>query len=100
MSLRIKELRKERSWTIDQLAEVSGLSRGYVSQLETGKRQPSAETLDNLAHCFGVKITDLYEVSEQEPTLQGMLDAFRTLDEKQRQTVFDLILMLQGRSGS
>ncbi len=100
MSLRIKELRKERSWTIDQLAEVSGLSRGYLSQLETGKRQPSAETLENLAHCFGVKVTDLYEISDQEPSLQTMLDMFRTLDEKQRQTVYDLILLLQARPGS
>jgi DNA-binding XRE family transcriptional regulator len=72
MTFRIKELRKARDWTIEQLAEISGYSRGYVSQLETGKRHPSMEALDALAHAFKVSVPDLYQDHDLGAHLQIM----------------------------
>lgn len=61
MKLNLRALRKERDWTIDDLAEVSGLSRGYISQLETGKRQPGPETISLLCEVFSVTASTLIE---------------------------------------
>ncbi len=61
MKLRLKDLRKRREWTLDHVAELSGTSKGYLSQLETGKRQPSAAMLETLADVFEVKIPDLID---------------------------------------
>ena len=60
MRYRIRTLRKERGWTIDHLADLTGISRGYISQLETGKREPSSDMLDTLSEAFGVATPDLY----------------------------------------
>jgi transcriptional regulator with XRE-family HTH domain len=60
MKLRIRELRHERGWTIDHMADLTAYSRGYISQLETEKRQPSAEALEAIAHAFGLSVPDLY----------------------------------------
>jgi transcriptional regulator with XRE-family HTH domain len=61
MRLKLKEHRKSRGWTIDQLADVSGLSRGFISQLENGKRNPGAETLLKLSDTFDAPMAALIE---------------------------------------
>lgn len=59
MIFRLKQLRTERGLTLDQLAEVSGLSKGFLSQLETGARQPSTDTLRTLSQALDVTEADL-----------------------------------------
>ena len=61
MKLRLKDLRKRREWTLDHVSELSGTSKGYLSQLETGKCQPSAAMLETLADVFEVQIPDLID---------------------------------------
>jgi transcriptional regulator with XRE-family HTH domain len=61
MRLKLKEIRKTRGLTLDQLADLSGLSKAFLSQLETGKRMPSADTLGILAETFTISITDLID---------------------------------------
>lgn len=61
MRLNLRRLRTERKWTIDQLAEVSGLSRGYISQLENERRQPGPDTISLLCDVFGVGAADLID---------------------------------------
>lgn len=43
------------------MADLSGLSKGFLSQLETGSRQPGSETLSVLAETFAIAITDLID---------------------------------------
>lgn len=94
MNLRIKEHRKSKGWTLEQLSDVSGISRSFLSQIENEKRQPSVETLTILADCFKVSVPDLYEPDAEGPSLHGMLDGIKSLSEKNRQMVNDLIQAL------
>jgi transcriptional regulator with XRE-family HTH domain len=60
----LKELRLERGMSLSRLADVSGVSKGYLSALESGKQKnPSLEKLMALASALGVSIT----VSRDEP---------------------------------
>lgn len=59
MKTRIKELRAKRGWTIDQLAEVSGVSRAFISQIENERREPGAKTLETFAQAFGCHVSEL-----------------------------------------
>ena len=43
-SERIKQLRKERGLSQDQLAKILGVSRSTVGMYETGKREPDFES--------------------------------------------------------
>lgn len=49
---RLKELRNEKGFTQDQLAEKADLSHGCIAMLETGKRTPTGNTLSVLADIF------------------------------------------------
>ena len=53
---RLKELRKENSWTQDELAEKLGISRSAVGMYEQGRREPDFEILDTAADVFDVSV--------------------------------------------
>jgi len=84
MKLRIREIRKERDWTIDHLAALSGYSRGFISQVETGKRNPGAETLVTLSQVLGVTLPELYDPGDLGDDLGKMLDIMRALSPEDR----------------
>ncbi len=63
---RIKELRKERKYTLEQLAGRAGCSKSYVSQLEKGINVPSMSMLEKLAGALDVKVVDLFAESNSE----------------------------------
>ncbi|MEU1462589.1 helix-turn-helix transcriptional regulator [Streptomyces sp. NPDC005727] len=60
------DLRKERGWSRKELAERSGLSYPYISQLENGDREPSFDTLTKLAQTFGLAVDALLAPSANQ----------------------------------
>ena len=63
----IKRLRNEKGFSTTKLAEMSGVSKGYISQFENDKFKPSPEILLKLASSLGVSKLHLYRVA-------GLLD--------------------------
>jgi transcriptional regulator with XRE-family HTH domain len=53
-------LREERGLTLEQMAELSGLSKSHLSRLESSERQPSVTSLLALAAALGVPIGSLF----------------------------------------
>lgn len=68
---RVHSERQSRGWTLDELAERSGLSRRVVINVEHGSTNPNVGTLLKLASVFGLGLSALVESgSEQaEPSL-------------------------------
>ena len=67
---RLKELRLQRGWTLQQLSEQSGLSKTFISRLETGDRQASIAAVLTLARVFGVSLASMFETElATEPCL-------------------------------
>ena len=52
-------LRKQKRFTQERFAEVSGYTQQYVSHLERGLRNPTVVTLYHLASALGVSHLDL-----------------------------------------
>lgn len=57
LGLRLKALRRERSLSIQSLAELSGLSTGMLSQIERGLSTPSLRSLRLLGVALGIPIS-------------------------------------------
>lgn len=51
---KIKELRKKRGWTLQQLSARTHIAPNTLNQYELGKREPSFDILISLAKVFGV----------------------------------------------
>ena len=52
-------LRHERGWSIDRLAEGSGVHRKTVIEIEAGRVAAKISTLHAIAHALGVPLTEL-----------------------------------------
>jgi transcriptional regulator with XRE-family HTH domain len=55
--LKIHALRKAKELTLDQLAKMTGLTKGYLSQIENSTKTPPFSTLDKIAYALRVDIT-------------------------------------------
>ena len=53
---KIRDLRLRRGLTVQQLAEATGLSKGFVSQVENGRTSPSLATLSDLARSLQTSV--------------------------------------------
>lgn len=63
LSENIKTLRKKLGWSQEQLAEKTGVSAPYITQIEVGKRTPSLDIVEKLASALGVEYKTLFETS-------------------------------------
>jgi transcriptional regulator with XRE-family HTH domain len=63
---KIRELRKKRKFTLEQLAQKAGCSKSYISQLEKGKTVPSVSMLGRLASALDSQVSELLSENNQE----------------------------------
>jgi len=59
VGMNFARLRKAQGLTQEQVAERSGFSQQYLSDLERGRRNPTVITLYELAQALGVSHVDL-----------------------------------------
>ncbi|MCL1900352.1 MAG: helix-turn-helix domain-containing protein [Promicromonosporaceae bacterium] len=59
LGIEVARLRHERDWSIERLAEASGISRRAVIQIEAGRVSAKIGTLHGMAHALGVPLWDL-----------------------------------------
>jgi DNA-binding NtrC family response regulator len=57
---RVREERKRQALTLSQLAQRTGLSVGFLSQIELGKNSASVETLYRIARALGRKAGEFF----------------------------------------
>jgi transcriptional regulator with XRE-family HTH domain len=73
----VHRLRTERSWTLNELAARSGISRRLIVQMEQAQANPSIGTLLRLADAFEVTLSEL--LPEQPAATVGVRPASETL---------------------
>lgn len=64
---RLKELREAAGVSQYRLAQLSGLAKQTLSQLEKGSNDPSWETVLKLAKALGVSVAEFAPVEPQTP---------------------------------
>lgn len=71
----LREMRKARGLSLDQLASASGVSRAALSQIETNKSNPSLSVLWKIAVGLGVHFAELIGENSQGVTILRRGDA-------------------------
>lgn len=91
---RIRELRLKNRLKQSELAEKVSIATKTQSCIETGKNFPSAELLERYAATFGVKLSDLLNISHIEETsvlLQEIQEILKNADEKDIKLIYKII---------
>ncbi|WP_281681164.1 helix-turn-helix domain-containing protein [Lactobacillus gallinarum] len=78
---RLKEVRKEKGYTLAAVAIIAGIANNTLSQYETGKREPKLEMWQKLADIYGVSV----------PYLQGIDNEIYDLKFPTEQEAVDFI---------
>lgn len=66
ISERVRKFRTQYGWTVGQLAEKSGLSKGMLSKIEHAQASPSLATLARLANALTIPVTALFRGLSEE----------------------------------
>lgn len=80
---RVRQERRAHGWTLDQLAEISTVSRRMIISVEQGEANPSVATLLKLSDALGVGLPALVEppqTSALKVTRSGEVPALWTSD--------------------
>lgn len=91
ISLRLKEIRKTAKLTQNDIANVLGTTREAYGMYESGKRQISLKVLDDLAQYYNVSIDYLVGRVDSEKEEMELLEAYRKLDSRGKQTILSLV---------
>ncbi len=69
----IRDLRKARKLTLQQLAKACGLSIGYLSLLERDIATPSINALHDISRALGVTISWFFDAGRAPPAERGFI---------------------------
>jgi transcriptional regulator with XRE-family HTH domain len=61
----VRELRKQRDLSQEELAHASGLHPTYLSGIERGLRNPTWRSLGRVSEALGVRLSELTERAER-----------------------------------
>ncbi len=64
LGARVKQLRKLRGWSLDALANASGVSRSMLSDIEREQANPTLAVTLRIAQAFGMSLGDLIEMPD------------------------------------
>lgn len=91
----IRDLRENAQVSVRQLAERSGVSNPYLSQVERGLRKPSADVLNQIAKALRISAEVLYvragilEPSDKSQVRDAIV-ADTAITERQKQVLLDI----------
>ena len=62
LGARVKHLRSARGWSLEALANASGVSRSMLSQIEREQANPTLAVTLRISRAFGIGLSELLEV--------------------------------------
>jgi transcriptional regulator with XRE-family HTH domain len=66
---RVKELRRQRRWTLTQLSEACGVSRSMLSEIERNQANPTLVVAYRIARTFNMTLDDLVDAPGSKPAI-------------------------------
>lgn len=66
MQTRIKEIRQSKGMTLRMLADLSGISKATICNIEANRVSPITSTLEALSDALSVSIVELFEESKAQ----------------------------------
>jgi len=74
---RVRELRRKRGWTLEQLSAACGVSRSMLSEIERGNANPTLAVAFRIAGAFSMSLGDLVDAPAATPR---KIDVIRASD--------------------
>ena len=84
----LRAVRKERSYSLEELARRTGFSKSFLSQIENGKNSPSIASLKKITQALDVSIGELFEEDRDDRVYFTKSDERRSFEVVKDKVVF------------
>lgn len=94
LGLKIKELRKRKGITQEQLAELIDMEQNSISVIESGRNFPTLGTLEKIAQILEVNLSDFFNydyIDDIETIKASTKDIIRKMDDNQIRQLFKYV---------
>lgn len=91
---RIYLLRTSRNMTRETLAEKADISVQFLSDIEKGKKSMTVTTLKNICNALSVTPDYIITGNQETDTCNEISSIIGTLNEEQKKTIRDVILLI------
>ncbi len=94
LGLKIKELRKRKGLTQEELAELIQMEQNSISVMESGRNFPTLGTLEKIAKVLDVNLSDFFDYDYIEDTdviKASTEDIISKMDDKQLRQLFKYV---------
>lgn len=96
---KIKQLRKNKGISQEELAIMLKINRNYLSRIETGKSEPTSTILKHIAEIFKIDLNSLLEIkNDDESTTNKMkyiTENCKYLHEKDLEFIVRIITVMR-----
>lgn len=99
LGARIKELRRARGLSQEELAELIGIEPQHMSRIETGGSAPTVERMERLCSALGVELRSLFDfghLDSREAQLESVEEILKSLDENDLKVVYRVVRSFRG----
>ena len=89
LGARLKKARKDRDFTQEQLASLTGLSARHIAKIEKGEVNPSFEVLSTLVKALGVSFDSIFDPADEqvEAEIQEIAGLYRACPQQGQQLI-------------
>jgi len=89
----LRNFRLNNKLSRKKLSEITGVSSGYIEEIENGKKKPTIEILLKISSSFNITVSELIGETEPSlsPELKNLLDSAKDLTPEQIQKLTEFI---------
>lgn len=94
LCLKIKELRKRKGLTQEELAELIQMEQNSISVMESGRNFPTLGTLEKIAKVLDVNLSDFFDydyIEDIDDIKASTEDIISKMDDKQLRQLFKYV---------
>ena len=97
ISQRISYFRNIRGYSVNYLANQSGISQSYLRELEMGNYQnPSVDILSNLCDVLGISLSEFFNSNQQlQEADHALLEEIKQLTSAQREQLRQFLITMR-----
>ena len=95
LGFRLKNIRKSKKISQEELAELMDISVTSISNIETGKRAISLKTLEKLSKVLNIKIYELFLFNNIDPKEKILEQIYSNLESKNIKNNIEKLLIIE-----
>ncbi len=81
---RITALREERGYSVNKLANMAGISQGFLREIELGLKKPGIDTLSYICDALQISMRDFFDDGELSKKEDELMQEINKLTMSQR----------------